>query len=51
LKGFALLTLGKAENEDRQNHRVVGTQQSFERHEQRNGHEISELDVQNNFRY
>jgi hypothetical protein len=46
LERFLLLALRKTEDEDGEDHRVVSAQQAFERHEQRDGDEISGFDIQ-----
>ena len=43
-----LLAFRKPEDEDGEDHGVVGAQQSFERDEQRDGYEISSSDFQDN---
>ena len=40
---FALLRLGKAEHENREHHRVVGAQQSFEGDQERDGEKVGRL--------
>ena len=41
-----LLRLGQAEHQHGQDHRVVGAQQPFERHEQRDGDEVGRRDIE-----
>jgi len=47
LKGFSLLWPGKPKDKNSQYHRVVGTEQALEEHEEPDGYEIGGLDVQN----
>jgi hypothetical protein len=42
----AVLRLWQPQHHDRHHQRVVGAEQPFQRHEQRDGNEISRLDVQ-----
>jgi hypothetical protein len=44
MKRFALLVLAKPKNENRQNHGVVGAEQSFERDQQSDGEKVGRLD-------
>src|SRR5579862_8252628 len=41
---LALLLFRKTEREDGQHHRVVGAQQAFEQHEQRDGDEVGRME-------